>query len=239
MRRLITIRHRWAEGVVTNPERDADHPVIAEVVRAGSSGTRTRSRRSWSAPGVPPVHSGACPGRRGLVRRDCSRHAELGRCRRRISCKDGQSDPDVGSARPPAHRRGDTADQGRTPSRRGSRRGWITEGIKIATLKMASSGRAPSASSPRTRRSPTMPSWWSFDRRDTAPSSPVGSPIHPRSTPSGTKTARKSGALGRIAARPTERRRRAFSTTHVRECRMSGHSAACRLYARNWWRMRP
>ena len=41
-----------AEGVVIRPERDADHPVIADVVRAASSDTPTRSRCSSSHSGV-------------------------------------------------------------------------------------------------------------------------------------------------------------------------------------------
>jgi len=69
-----------AERVVIRPERDADHPVIAELVRAAFVGhpdevasfvERIRASEQF----IPEL----ALGRRGLLRCDCSRDAELGR----------------------------------------------------------------------------------------------------------------------------------------------------------------
>ena len=112
-----------AEGVVIRPERDADHLVIPEGGPRGILPTPGRGRvvrRAYS--GVGTVHSGAGVGRGGFLRCDCARDAELGSASERIPCKDPQSHADVGSARPPAHRCGDTADPGRARPRRRSRR---------------------------------------------------------------------------------------------------------------------
>ena len=73
--------------------------------------------------------------------------------------------------------------------------------------------RARSASSPRIRRSPTTLSW-SSGSRDTAPTSPVGSSIRPRSTLSGTNDrSENSGALGGSQTPQTGQ-----PTLTVREC---------------------
>ena len=72
----------------------------------------------------------------------------------------------------------------------------MVEGIPAYYPRFGSSRRARSASSPRIRRSPTTLSWLSGSR-DTAPTSPVGSSIRPRSTLSGTSDrSENSGALG-------------------------------------------
>ena len=87
-----------AERVEIRPERDADHPAIAEVVRAAfvghpdevasfveAFGRRSSSSRSWRwSPRTP-----GC---------DCPRDAELGRRRGRIPSEDPQSHADVGPA---------------------------------------------------------------------------------------------------------------------------------------------
>ena len=143
-----------AEGVVIRPERDADHPVIAEVVRAAfvkhpdevaSFVERIRASEQF----IPEL---------ALVAEDSSgviAHVMLS-----WVGVEGGSRPRIlnltpMSVRPDRQRIGvGTADPGRARPRRSSRQPAVmVEGIAATTLASASSVRARSASSPRIRRS--------------------------------------------------------------------------------------
>ena len=155
-----------AEGVVVRPERDADHPVIAEVVRAAFVGhpdevasfvERIRASEQF----IPEL---------ALVAEDSSgviAHVMLswvgveGGSRTRIlnltpmSVRPDRQRIGVG-ARLIRDALGRAEEAGELPS-------W-SRAFPRAIPASASSRRARSASSPRIRRSPTTPSWSSGSR---------------------------------------------------------------------------
>jgi hypothetical protein len=156
-----------AEGVVIRPERDADHPVIAELVRAAFVGhpdevasfvERIRASEQF----IPEL---------ALVAEDSSgliAHVMLSW----VGVEGGSR----------------TRILNLTPM-----------SVRPDRQRIGVGARLPGRARPRPRsrrRSPTTLSW-SSGSRDTAPTSPVGSSIRPRSTLSGTSDrSEKRGALG-------------------------------------------